>query len=152
MALPVLLASWKAKTRQPFHILRVNWKELKEDSSFEERVINRDSYRFQVQVGIFPITAVPQGWLGEITLRSCSSKEVNNQVEVNDRPNEEWRWWPNTTRALDGWLINDHNGYSPVHFFWMSLNSKGKLAHRFTFYFLKSMNCVPKLVTFAFIF
>ena len=41
-----------------------------------------------------------QGWLGEITLRSCSSKWVNNHMEVNDRPMEKWRWWAKTTKAL----------------------------------------------------
>ena len=36
----------------------------------------------------------------EITLRSCSSKWVNNQMEVNDRPMKSGGDGANTTKAL----------------------------------------------------
>ena len=41
-----------------------------------------------------------QGWLGEITLRSCCSKWVNSHMEVNDRPMKSGGDGANTTKAL----------------------------------------------------
>ena len=102
-----------------------------------------------------------QGWLGEITLRSCFSKEVNTQMEVNDRPNEQWRWWMKT-RSRFLWLMNLRSQKVIYRFiFSMSLNSGGTFAHTFLFfnehkfspktariciYFLTSMNHMLKLL------
>ena len=51
----------------------------------------------------------------------------------------------NTTKAFmaDGFTIS--NGYLPVHFFWMSLNSGGSLLTAYV-YFLTSMNSALKLL------
>jgi hypothetical protein len=79
----------------------------------------------------------------EITLRSCSSKWVNNHMEVNDRPNERSGGdGANTTKALI-WLKGYiHNGYLPVHFL-MSLNAGGNICSSYV-YFLTSMNSAFK--------
>ena len=88
-----------------------------------------------------------QGWLGEITLRSCFSKEVNTQMEVNDRPNERWRWWMKT-RSRFLWLMNLRSQKVIYRFiFFHELELWGK--HLLTlFYFLTSINSGLKLLEF----
>jgi len=48
-----------------------------------------------------------------ITLRSCSSKWVNNQVEVNDRPMQKWRWWCKHAQGFKRLKSYVHNGHLP---------------------------------------
>ena len=57
----------------------------------------------------------------------------------------------NTTKAFMADEFTISNGYLPVHFFWMSLNSGGSLLTAYV-YFLTSMNSALKLLGFAFIF
>ena len=66
-----------------------------------------------------------------ITLRSCSSKWVNNQMEVNDRPMQKWRWWCKTHPRLfeAEKIIFTTVFYRRLVHFLMSLNSGGTCAH-----------------------
>ena len=104
----------------------------------------------------------------EITLRSCSSKWVNNQMEVNDRPMKSGGDGANTTKAL----MADNVTFTVVIYrrvvhFLTSLNAEkhcsilclffnehelcAKTA-RFYVYFLTSMNYTLKMLDLMFIF
>ena len=71
-----------------------------------------------------------------ITLRSCSSKGVNNQMEVNDRPIQSGGDDENTTKASKA----EDNTFTMVIYrklvhFLMSLNSGGTFAHCLCLFF-----------------
>ena len=71
-----------------------------------------------------------------ITLRSCSSKRVKNQMEVNDRPKESGGDDDNTTKASKA----DGNTfkmviYREMVYFLMSLNSGGTFSHCLCLFF-----------------
>ena len=65
---------------------------------------------------------------------------------MNDWPNERMEVTDeNTTKAFKAVKGYINHGYLPVHFFWMSLNSRGRLLTTYV-YFLTSMNYVLKLL------
>ena len=71
-----------------------------------------------------------------ITLRSCSSKVVNNRMEVNDRPKQSGGDDENMTRASKA----DQNTFTMVIYrkfvhFLMSLNSGGTFSHFLCLFF-----------------
>ena len=73
-----------------------------------------------------------------ITLRSCSSKRVNNQMEVNDQPIQSGGYDENTTKASKV----DDNTFTKVIYrkmvhFLMSLNSGGTFSHCLCLFFNK---------------
>ena len=80
-----------------------------------------------------------------ITLRSCSSKWVNNQMEVNDRPIQSGGDDENTTKALKAEVIHSRWLFTRIWFifyFKMSLNSGGTYAHCLCLFFNELEVCV----------
>jgi hypothetical protein len=78
-----------------------------------------------------------------ITLRSCSSKGVNNQMEVNDRLKKSGGDDENTTKASKA----DDNAFTMVIYrklvhFLMSLNSGGTFAHCLGLFFNELELCI----------
>ena len=71
-----------------------------------------------------------------ITLRSCSSKWVNNQMEVNDRPIQSGGEWLEHDQGFKGWSTTFTMViYQKLVHFLMSLNSGGTCAHCLCLFF-----------------
>ena len=103
----------------------------------------------------------------EITLRSCSSKWVNNHMEVNDWPNGMEVAGANTTKAFMAnkftitmviyryWVHFLKSLNAPKHcskayvYFLTSMNYDAKTARISLFYFLTSINSAVKLLEYT---
>jgi hypothetical protein len=144
-----------------FSYFTSQWKELKEDSSFEERVINRDSYRFQVQVGISNHGSVTRmaRWNHSSQLFLKRGKHTNGSeclakwtMEVVDE---------NTIKVLMANEFTISKGYFTGSFFPWAWTLGETFAHPLLFfnehgfrpktaricvYFLTSMNYILKLL------
>jgi len=79
-----------------------------------------------------------------ITLRSCSSKGVNNQMEVNDRPIQSGGDDENTTKDLKAEVL--HSRWLFTYSFFNEIK-RGEKHFLMTYvYFLTSLNYVLKLL------
>ena len=82
-----------------------------------------------------------------ITLRSCSSKGVNTQMEVNDWPIQSGGDDENTTRALKAEVLHSRWFLPEIgSFFFIELKHRGKHLLMTYAYFLTSLNYVLKLL------
>jgi len=79
-----------------------------------------------------------------ITLRSCSSKGVNNQMEVNDEPMQSGGDDENTTKALNAEIL--HSRWLFTCSFFNELKCGEKHLLMTYVYFLTSLNYVLKLL------
>ena len=78
----------------------------------------------------------------EITLRSCSSKWVNNQMEVNDWPMKKWRWWCKHDQGFNGWSTTFTMViYQGIVHFLTSLNAGGNICSILCLFFNEHELC-----------
>jgi len=73
-----------------------------------------------------------------ITLRSCSSKRVNNHMEVNDWPIQSGSDDENTTKALKAEVIHSRRlfiGIWFIFYFKMNLKFGGTFSHCLCLFF-----------------